>query len=610
MQGLVQNCFKYIYNRRAMTNKTAFKTIEEFLYQDGKTYVIPNYQRGYKWAVREKEKGKSAVEQLMLDLLHADREQTYFLQGVTVVENKNQIILIDGQQRTTTLYLLLWCLGKENISTIDLQYDIRAKSKDFIIELKDTDTLKPPSREDSQDIFYFKTAIQQIQAKLPQKEEDKKGLKEFILSKVTILFIVINKDKATKTFTMMNGSKATMLEEELVKAEMLRRISLPDKSQKLISSSIDENLSELKEIISNDWETNALRSRYAREWDKWLYWWNRDEVKEFYNVENPLGLLLVFYSWRYNSNKAKGQNSFSFEDFKEKLTEEKKDNKRQKTKLVFKELRDLQKLFEDIFNKPKVHNWLKLSLLCSSGINDRFEIISCYMEKKNDLNTIGDYAKWRLIGATHRQITKSDDLKEDEETKEAKALGALTDLAANFVYNEHYELAIKQLLRLNVDEDNKLERKFDFSIWKNKSLEHIYPKSKVYHKEEEKNGDVILKVRYKNGNNDLLGETKPEGSDWISRDDFQNNGTEHCIGNLLLLYGKENSEFGAKNVTEKKKTYFNIEDEFKSRHLLHTIAVFANENWGINEIQKNKAAFIERFEKDYMVQLKGHNNNE
>lgn len=595
-----------------MTNKTSFKNIEDFLYQEGKTFVIPNYQRGYKWSVREKDNSKTAVEQLMIDLINAEKKQQYFLQGVTVVEdNDNNIILIDGQQRTTTLYLLLWCLGHENISKIDLQYDIRQKSKDFIRGLKDNKSdVAPIEENEPQDIFYFKKAIEQIQDKLPQSVEDKKEFKEFVLSKVTILYIIIEQDKATKTFTMMNGSKANMLEEELVKAEMLRKISLPNKSEKIVSTSIDENLSELKEIISIDWETNALRSRYAREWDKWLYWWNREDVRDFFGIENPLGLLLIFYNWKSNSGKLKKHNNFSFEDFKNKLVEEKEENKKQKTKLVFKELRDLQKSFEDIFNISIVHNYLKMSLLCVSDQNDKFEIIKYYMEKKNEKDNVDDYAKWRLVGATHRQITKTNELKEDEDTKEARALSVLNSLSTDFVYHNYYTLAINQLLRLNVEEDNKLRRKFDFSIWKNKSLEHIYPKSKVYHKKEEKNEDGSTKIIYYNGNDDLIGETKPEGNDWISRDDFENNGTEHGIGNLLLLYGKENSEFGAKSVTEKKKTYFNIKDDFKSRHLLHTISVFASDSWGIKEIQENKNTFIQKFEEDYNVKLNGNKSNE
>ena len=106
-----------------MKSKTAFKTIEEFIFQGSKTFVIPDYQRGYKWAVKEDANTASAVEKLLDNLISANREQTYFLQGVTVVEEPDKIILIDGQQRTTTLYLLLWCLSEELIKNIVKEND-------------------------------------------------------------------------------------------------------------------------------------------------------------------------------------------------------------------------------------------------------------------------------------------------------------------------------------------------------------------------------------------------------------------------------------------------------------------------------------------------------
>ena len=61
----------------------------------------------------------------------------------------------------------------------------------------------------------------------------------------------------------------------------------------------------------------------------------------------------------------------------------------------------------------------------------------------------------------------------------------IEDLSKAKVYNVYDDILYKQLLRLNVEEYNKLNGgnglKFDFSIWDNKSLEHIYPKSKFYH---------------------------------------------------------------------------------------------------------------------------------
>lgn len=579
-----------------MNNRTEFKNIREFLFRENRTFIIPNYQRGYKWAVKLKDKKVTAVEKLIRDLRNANKQQEYFLQGVTVSEEGNNIILIDGQQRTTTLYLLLWALKYDKFEKFNLQYDIREKSKNFINELKNDnfDYTSFDIENNIQDVFYFKKAIEQIKEEI-KEIEDRAEFINFILNKVTIIYIVIDKDKATKTFTMMNGAKATMLQEELVKAEMLRKISIPDIEDKQVSSSVEENLQDLKEIITKDWETNALRSRYAREWDKWLYWWNRKDVKEFFNIESPMGLLLDYFYER------KGKKKFSFDNFKGLITENDKTGK-QKTKLILKELRDTQKSFEDIFNFPKIHNYLKMALICSAGKDDKFEILNYFINNKKDEETIANYSKWRLVGATHRQITK--DLRDDEETKENKAQTTLSMLLDDFAYQNSYDAVLKQLLRLNVEEDNKLfegkGRKFDFSIYGNKSLEHIHPKSKVYHKKNIGENDNEI-INYFDGNDNDIGHEVPEDKEWLKRADFEGNGTEHCVGNLVLLDKNENSKFKDKPFNEKKKIYFDVNEGFKSRNLLHSIFVFAKSQWGIKDIQENKNEFIKRFKKDYNI---------
>jgi hypothetical protein len=580
--------------------RTGFKVLKDYLYQENKTFIIPNYQRGYKWAVKDGE-NLSAVEKLMDDLIkaHGGNVPSYFIQGITVSEDDNKIILIDGQQRTTTLYLLLWCVDPSHIQNIDLQYDIRKESKEYINNLKSN---SQKENESNQDIFYFKQAIEQIQAYLQKKVDDKEEFLKYVLYNVQILYIIIEKEKAIKTFTMMNGSKATMLREELIKAEMLRQISLPSVEEKNVSTSIDENLAELKEIITKDWETNALRSRYAREWDKWLYWWNREDVQDLFSAKTPMGLLLEYYYKKTQQD----EREFNFENFRERI------KTLISTKKHFKGLRNLQKSFEDIFNTVKIHNYLGIALIDTSS-EDKYNIISYFIENKKREEKLADYAKWRMVGATHRQITKAEKLQDDEETREIKAERTLQQLEDDCIYySEKKDIANKQLLRLNVEEDNKLNRKFDFTIWHNKSLEHIHPKSKVYFAKREKGQTPV----WKRGDDNLLSldekkeiireindlrSTEKSKRTWINRADFKKNGSEHCIGNLVLLYGRNNSKFGNKPFEEKKKAYFDTDEDFKSRHLLHTVSVFAEEHWGVSEIQANRKKFTDRFKKDYNI---------
>ena len=171
---------------------TCFKTLIEYLYPDNghKTFIIPNYQRGYKWSVRLGEE-QTSVDYLIESLKKSykeSREQQYFLQGVTVTEEDDNIIIIDGQQRTTTLYLLLWCLNPHNIKgnwDIDLKYNVRKESGDFLKKLKDPtfDYMSSDPSNRLQDIYYFKQAIKQIENAISDLE-NKEDFTDYLLNKI------------------------------------------------------------------------------------------------------------------------------------------------------------------------------------------------------------------------------------------------------------------------------------------------------------------------------------------------------------------------------------------------------------------------------------------
>ena len=591
---------------------TQFKTLKEYLYPDNghKIFVIPNYQRGYKWSVKTDNEDTS-VEHLIKSLKNAyssKNGQQFFLQGVTVVEDGESVILIDGQQRTTTLYLLLWCLGRNNVignRNIDLDYSIRKQSKDYLnkLKLEGFDYQSEDPENLNQDIFYFKQAICQIKEQI--REIDKDSFASFILNKVSLLYIVVDREKAVRTFTMMNGQKARMHDEELVKAEMLHIVSkISDTVNVPALSRLEDTFFILKEISSKEWETNALRSKYAREWDKWLYWWNREDVKDFFNTHKPMGLLLEYYYIRRQK-----ENAFSFRSFKEFLP----DGDAKQTKDVFKALRDLQKDFEDVFNDPISFNYLKCALIGSSGdTEDKYNIIMYFIKNKRKRDLLEYYAKWRLLGATHIEITEpytNDPTKEDGKIdnvkkREERARKMLEDLSKAQVYKMYDDLLYKQLLRLNVEEYNKLNSgdgvKFDFSIWANKSLEHILPKSNFYHIETIEDGQS----KYIRGDGEVISEEMAKNL-MNTADVFQSEPqrfSEHCIGNLVLLYGKNNSEFGKLPFEKKKEKFFNNERSFESRNLLHTISSFASSKWDPCDIEASAKRMIRLLANNYNVE--------
>lgn len=568
-------------------------TLREYL-EKGKTFVIPNYQRGYVWGKKSKKNELDAVSYILEKSLipGSKNNAPVFIQGITVTEKDEKIILIDGQQRTTFFYLLLKYLGYSG--KFKMEYTIREKSDNFLsaLDINKTDFSENP-KEKFQDLYFFKKTLRTIDDELKKEQIEKEDFLNYILDHVRFLYIDIPEDKATKVFSMMNGSKAEMKSEELIKAELLRLASLNDS---------DFDKKEEKEKNAIEWDNNMLRSRYAREWDKWLQWWNREDVKKLFKCSNVMGYLV-------SSLQTKGRyKELSFDNFKNEFLHKQKPIKAKKT---FDKLRRLQKRFEDAFNTPKIYNWVGAILRIGSAN----EFIQWFFVEDNKPSNkdLEKYYKCSFLGLTHKQIVGKDEDKFEEKYEELYKI-----LENNDLYNENPEEAFRLLLRLNIDEDNKQEegagRKFDFSIWdrndsRGRSLEHIYPKSKVLHKELE-NGKRIIK----NGKGDVFAKLPSKSDGYIARAScrcFENSvrieASEHSIGNLVLLYKDDNSAFNDSSFDEKKSMFFLVPDGndkkkkmiFKSRHLLHTIYKFAGSNWGGEQIARNKYQTLQEFRKYY-----------
>ena len=566
-------------------------TLEEYL-DKKKVFVVPNYQRGYVWGKNNDGKPEDAVTHMIKSLLKGYTGGTsVFIQGVTVSEQEKSIILIDGQQRTTFFYLLLKLLGSSK--QFQIQYDIRKESNDFLSRCDILQNIDEAD-EEYQDIYFFKKTLRVLSEQLPE-DIDKDKFIEYILKNVKFLYIDIAVDKATTVFSMMNGNKAEMKAEELIKAELLRLASLNT------SVSAVE-----KEQYAIEWDHNMLRSRYAREWDKWLQWWDRKDVKDFFKVDSVMGLLVSTYQM------LKPHKKLTFESFRQSFLENQVPIE---AKTTFDQLRRVQKRFEDAFNNPIVYNRVGAILRV---INDREAFIKWYFldsKPSDDLLERDDllkrYYKLAFLGMTHLEITeKSEEEFSEKFDKKYRELESI--LSSDSLYTDNPDETFRLLLRLNIDEDCRLGqekgRKFDFTIWdaytRGRSLEHIYPKSKVYHIETLPDGTEVLK----NGSGDDLPSSVLTDPRYIDRESCRYNGiiaSEHSIGNLVLLYRDENSAFNDKPFEQKKQLFFNApelnnrKDVFKSRHLLHTIYKFASSTWTGVDIAKNKEQTLKDFRKYY-----------
>lgn len=91
---------------------TIYKSEAENIFSlTDKTYQIPLYQRAYAWEDEQ-------IEQLIEDISDAAEDSNYYLGSLVVADKGQYYEVIDGQQRLTTLMLLLYCIDKDGYDRV------------------------------------------------------------------------------------------------------------------------------------------------------------------------------------------------------------------------------------------------------------------------------------------------------------------------------------------------------------------------------------------------------------------------------------------------------------------------------------------------------------
>lgn len=245
----------------------------KLLIKDIKDSEIPNYQRGYKWEI-------SNVEDLLNDINNINNidKNEHCLHNLTIIENENKWEIIDGQQRLTTIFLILKYLGKEYYS---LSYKIRQNTEDFfnneindiIKNLKDNkykkelelfnDIKNKNNNYNKQDIYYICRALFTIYNWFNKNYKDK-PIEEFIEKLESVYFYkheIKTNIKGETIFSNLNSGRVPLTDIELIKADLIINISK-------LETKGNEN-----EILINE-----KRSNIGRLWDEMESWLAQDEV--------------------------------------------------------------------------------------------------------------------------------------------------------------------------------------------------------------------------------------------------------------------------------------------------------------------------------------------
>ena len=244
------------------------KTIYEIL---GEKFIISYYQRRYRWT-------KEQVEQLLKDIWefsnkNKNENEFYCLQPIVVKKTGNGWELIDGQQRLTTIYIILKVIEdihlkrpireaynkeifylnyqvRENFDEIlngksCVHNSIKEKNIDFYCICESYDTVKNWFQSNQ---FNFNKYNKFLSTLLAEEDKD---------NPVKVIWYEVEEDAdAVEIFTRLNIGKIPLTNAELIKALFLNSSNFANSSQEQIR---------LKQL------------QIATEWDEIGYTLQKDE---------------------------------------------------------------------------------------------------------------------------------------------------------------------------------------------------------------------------------------------------------------------------------------------------------------------------------------------
>lgn len=229
-----------------MNNVLNIKSIGELLKYD---FKIPAYQRGYRWQTQYQV--KPLLEDIWTyEIDYVNPEAFYCLQPVVVKKiNEDEYELIDGQQRLTTILLILHYFNQTEFKTAkkhySMQFETRLVQETFLDIVEDEN-----KTAENIDLFHLHKAYQYIASWFEEKEVANPAIKsnfyDKLINRTKVIWYEINDDSSViDIFTRLNIGKIPLTNAELVKALFLSKSN----------AQIDKEVKTLKQLsIASEWD--------------------------------------------------------------------------------------------------------------------------------------------------------------------------------------------------------------------------------------------------------------------------------------------------------------------------------------------------------------------
>lgn len=388
------------------------------------SFFIPSYQRGYRWTILEVEDLLNDINEFKPKEINDSGEKTWYcLQPIVVKQRyESEYEVIDGQQRLTTLYLILHYLNQDFVESrrdklFTIDYETREASKEY---------LQHPEQEDDSniDFFYIHKAYLTIQNWFQKQLEDMNYDQNDFRSKLKFYTRVIwyetEESVSTQVFTRLNIGKISLTNAELIKALFLNSSNF---------HTSDEESMRLRQVeIANEWDQIEIALHNSSLW----YFLNNLE-KEDNRIE------YIFNLMNENGNND-AYSTFRF--FSDRLNP--------KTESVIKEnwenVHDYYQRFDEWFHDRELYH--KIGFILTSKISSIDSLYQAASEKtKKDFNVYLD----SLIKNKYKTKLLLDLDYDDSETRNVLLLYNILTMLQNDNEGSYFPFDIYKLNKWNIE---------------------------------------------------------------------------------------------------------------------------------------------------------------
>lgn len=304
-------------------------------------YKISSYQRGYRWKAEEQVR---ALLDDLKDFFQQPKGEIYCLQPIVVAKGHDEKgefwEVIDGQQRLTTLFLLLHVLGEK---VYDIDFEVRVNSAHLLTDIvggKAVDTDKSP------DAYFMSEAYKKIKQWVDEQQLLSTDFKTTLLDSVQVIWYEVAL------------TSATTAEQEKEKIDIFNRLNIgkiPLDNAELLRALF------LNYIVGEGTHDDVLlKGIFATEWQEMEYFLQKDDVWGFLNPEDKAmrNRILLLFRVVAQAKTSQGRATFCF--FENELRELSHEERRAKVQDYWKETKRLFAFIRACYNDQHLYHLLGL----------------------------------------------------------------------------------------------------------------------------------------------------------------------------------------------------------------------------------------------------------